>query len=206
MKVIDKTTEQLIAELEWVNTKQTHAEEELRQSEAFRFNLLENLPDVVIIANPDTSIRYANPAMEQLTGFSSDEVVGKKAPYPWWIWGKSPENADNPAKTVPDRVRTLEFYRKKSGETFWAEVTSVPVRHNGELQYYISSWIDVTEHKRAEKKVVELNIVYKRILDNAQNAILVTDNNDVFTYGNKSMGEIIGIVPETWFGKEIFLC
>ncbi|OGP65568.1 MAG: hypothetical protein A2169_06940 [Deltaproteobacteria bacterium RBG_13_47_9] len=107
---------------------------------------------------------------------------------------------------MPDRVRTLEFYRKKSGETFWAEVTSVPVRHNGELQYYISSWIDVTEHKRAEKKVVELNIVYKRILDNAPNAILVTDNNDVFTYGNKSMGEIIGIVPETLFGKAIFIC
>ena len=206
MKVIDKTTEQLIAELEWVNTKQTHAEEELRQSEAFRFSLLENLPDVVIIANPDTSIRYANPAMEQLTGFTSDEVVGKKTPYPWWIWGKSPVNADNPAKTMPDRVRTLEFYRKKNGETFWAEVTTVPVRRHGELQYYLSCWVDVTEHKRAEKRVVEINTFYKSILDSTVNGILVTDKNDVVYYGNKSMGDIIGTAPETLYGKAIFIC
>jgi PAS domain S-box-containing protein len=206
MKVLDKTTEQLIAELEWVNTRQTHAEEELRESEEFNSSLLENLPDVVIIANPDTSIRYANPALEQLTGFTSDEVVDKKTPYPWWIWGKSPGNSDNPAKTISGRVRTLEFYRKKSGETFWAEVTSVPVKRYGELQYFISSWVDVTEHKRAEKKVIEINIFYKSILDSAINGILVTDKNDIICYGNKSIGRITGIAPETLFGKAIFVC
>ena len=206
MKVINKTNEQLIAELEWVNTRQIHAEEELRESEEFNSSLLDNLPDAVIIANPDTSIRYANPALEHLSGFTPEEVIGKKTPYPWWIWGKSPGNADNLAKAIPDRVRTLEFYRKKSGETFWAEVTSVPVKRNGTLQYYLSSYVDVTEHKRAERKLIESNIFYKNILDSTVNGILITDKNDVIRYGNISIGKITGIAPETLYGKAIYSC
>ena len=206
MKVIEKTSEQLLAELEMAHTMQAYMEEDLQESEEFSSDLLENFPDVVIVANPDTSIRYANPALEQLTGFTTAEVVGKKTPYPWWIWGKSPGNDDNPELTMPDRVRTLEFYRKISGETFWAEVTSVPVRRYGELQYYISSWVDVTERKRAEKRVIEINTLYKSILDNTINGILVTDKNDVICYGNKSIGEIAGIAPEKLYGKVILVC
>jgi PAS domain S-box-containing protein len=206
MKILAKTNDQLIAELKWVNTMQTHSEEDLRESEEFRYSLLENFPNVVTVANPDTSIRYANPALQQLTGFNPAEVVGKKTPYPWWIWGKSPENADNPVKTIPDRVRTLEFYRKKSGETFWAEVTSVPVRRNGELQYYISSWVDVTEHKRVEKRAIETNLFYKSILDNTAIGILVTDKNDVISYGNTNISVITGVTPDNLHGKNIFLC
>jgi PAS domain S-box-containing protein len=206
MNVIVKTSEQLLAELEMAYTMQAHMEEDLQESEKFSSDLLENFPDVVIVTNPDTSIRYANPALEQLTGFTPAEVVGKKTPYPWWIWGKSPGNDDNPELTIPNRVRTLEFYRKISGETFWAEVTSVPVRRHGELQYYISSWVDVTERKRAEKKVIEINTLYKSILDNTKNGILVTDKNDIICYGNKSIGEITGIAPEILYGRAIYNC
>ncbi|MGD1118812.1 MAG: PAS domain S-box protein [Dehalococcoidales bacterium] len=206
MKVISKTAEQSIAELEWTNTRLDQTEQELRESEQFNASLLDNLPYVVVIVNPDTSIRYANPALERLTGFTLADVVGKMTPYPWWIWGKNPQNANKPANTQNDRVRTVEFYRKKNGETFWAEVTSVPVRFAGELQSYISSWIDVTEQKRAEKKVIEINMFYKGVLDNTVIGILVTNKNDIISYSNKSMGEITGIAPETLYGKVIFTC
>jgi PAS domain S-box-containing protein len=206
MRAINKTTEQLIAELEWVNTRQTQVEEELRESEEFSSSLVKNFPNAVIIFNPDTSIRYVNPALEKHTGFTSTGLVGKKTPYPWWIWGKSPGNENDSARIMAERVRTLEFYRKKSGETFWAEVTTVPVRRGGEIQYYLSSWIDVTEHKRLEKQVIETNLLYKSILDNTAIGIIVTDKNDVVNYGNKRMEEISGIPPEKLYSKAIFGC
>jgi PAS domain S-box-containing protein len=205
-KIPARTNEQLIAELEWTHSLQVQAEEELQENEIFCSSLTNNLPSVVLILNPDTSIRYVNPALEKLTGFTSAEVVGHNTPYPWWIWGKSPENANNTINNMTDRVRTLEFYRKKSGETFWAEVTTVPVRHAGVLQYYISSWVDVTEHKRAEKQVIGVNLFYKNIMDNTAIGILVTDKKDVISYGNKRIGEIAGIMPEKLYGKIIFTC
>ncbi len=80
----------------------------MRESEEFSSNLLNSLLTVVLVINPDTSIRYANPAMENLTGFTSDEVVGKKIPYPWCIWGTNPESTDNHVETVPDGVQNFE--------------------------------------------------------------------------------------------------
>jgi PAS domain S-box-containing protein len=50
-----------------------------------------------------------------------------------------------------------------------------------------------------------MNIFYKSILDNTINGILVTDKNDVISYGNKSIAKITGIAPETLLGKTIFI-
>jgi CheY-like chemotaxis protein len=59
-------------------------EKALRKSLEFRSNLLTYSPNPIIVINPDSSVRYVNPALERLTGFSSAELIGFKAPYPWW--------------------------------------------------------------------------------------------------------------------------
>ena len=71
-------------------TERKRTEEKLRESEEFGSSLLENSPNPILVVNPDTSIRYMNSALEKLTGFTSAEVTGRKAPYPWW-----PEEARN---------------------------------------------------------------------------------------------------------------
>ncbi len=203
MKVIDRTDTLLAGEMKAAMARRSLTEEGMRESEEFSSNLLNSISTVVLVINPDTSIRYANPALENLTGFTPDEVVGQKIPYPWWIWGTNPESTDNHIETVPDGVQNFELFRKKNGEVFWAEVTNVPVRRNEELQYYISSWIDVTRHKKAEKRFIQLNNHYKTILDGIIHGVLVTDKNDFICYSNENMGEITGISPEKMYGKLI---
>jgi PAS domain S-box-containing protein len=58
--------------------------ESLKESEIFSANLLDNAPNPILVYEADTAIRYANQALEKLTGFSLDEITGKKIPYPWW--------------------------------------------------------------------------------------------------------------------------
>ncbi|GAH40032.1 unnamed protein product, partial [marine sediment metagenome] len=50
----------------------------LRQSEEFNSSLLTNSPSPILVLNADASIRYVNPALEKLTGFSSAELIGSK--------------------------------------------------------------------------------------------------------------------------------
>ena len=71
-------------ELEREITERKRVEEALCESEEFSSSLLSNSPNPIIVVNPDTSVRYVNPALKKLTGFSSAEVIGRKAPYPWW--------------------------------------------------------------------------------------------------------------------------
>ena len=52
--------------------------------EQLSISYLNEIPNPIVIINPDTSIRYINPAFENLTGYQSQEIVGKKLPYPWW--------------------------------------------------------------------------------------------------------------------------
>lgn len=126
-----------------------HAVEALRESEEFRSSLLQNSPNPVIVLNPDSSIKYVNPAFEKVTGFSFSELTGEKAPYPWW-----PDDAlekrlrDLHRRMLKGATQVEAAYKAKSGERFWVEMTFVPVKSNGELKYCLSSWIERTVQKR----------------------------------------------------------
>lgn len=145
----------------WVDiTEHKKAEEALQVSEEFSSTLLNASPNPVLVINPDTSIRYINPALEKLTGFTLAEVVGKKPPYPWWT-------PDIPVETVrefmTDNRYTVERRLcKKNGDVFWVEITTSSVRRNGQPQYLIISWSDITERKDAQLQLQEKN----RQLDN----------------------------------------
>jgi PAS domain S-box-containing protein len=129
-------------------------EQALRESEEFSSSLLANSPNPIVVINSDTSIRYANPAMEKLTGFSKAELVGTKAPYPWW----TEETLEKIHKDFEEAVlkgkgayKLEEHFQTKSGERFFVEITSTSVKSNGESKYYLGSWVDITERKRVEE-------------------------------------------------------
>ena len=133
-------------------TERKRAEEALWASVEFNSSLLTNAPNPIIVLDPDTSIKYVNPALERLTGFSAAELVGKKAPYPWWMiemLRKSRKDLQEAFRKGTHRLE--ELFQKKSGERFWVEITSTPVMRDGEMSYYLASWVDITERRRAEK-------------------------------------------------------
>jgi len=135
-------------------TEYIQEEEALRDSEEFRSSLLQNSPNPIIVLNPDTSIRYVNPAFEKITGFSSSELIGKKAPYPWWTDDALDEKCGDLYSRMHKGARGVEvLYETKHGEQFWVEMTFVPMKNNGELKYCLSSWIERTEQKRLRENL-----------------------------------------------------
>ncbi len=135
-------------------TDQKRAEEALKESEEFSSSLMRNSAIPILVINEDTSLRYVNPSFEKLTGFSSEEILGKKAPMPWWI--DEGELADNGKyqKAILKGVRGKErLFQKKNGDQFWVEVTSAPVKHNGQFIYSLSNWLDITERKQMENEL-----------------------------------------------------
>jgi PAS domain S-box-containing protein len=133
-------------------TERKQAEEALRESQKFSSSLLESSPNPITVVNLDTSIRYVNPAFERLTGFTLAEIAGRKAPYPWWPKGKRTRIL----ATFKDALkhggrRTEHNFQKKNEERFWVVVNSAPVVQNGKAIYFIISWLDITERKRAEE-------------------------------------------------------
>jgi len=126
-------------------------EDALQESEKFTSSLLETSPIAILVTNPDTSIRYVNSALEKLTQFSTEELIGRKAPYPWCPTEEPDETVGGLDEARRSRARRRQrLFRKKNGTQFWVEVTLAPVRRNGKLKYYLENWIDITERKQAE--------------------------------------------------------
>jgi PAS domain S-box-containing protein len=193
-------------------TERKRAERALRGSEEFSTSLLNNSPNPVIVINPDTSVRYVNPALEKLTGFSSTDIIGKKIPYPWW----TEETLDKTKKDIKKAFRNgalqvQELFKTKDEERFWVEITSGPVASNGEFKYYLANWVDITERKRAEDELRESEATARALLNAPNDLVMLLDTQGVFLDVNEatahrfsmSVDELTGMYAWDLFESEV---
>ena len=174
-------------------TKRKQVEQELWESQEFSSSLLSNAPNPILVVNPGTSVRYANPALEKLTGFSTSELIGKKAPYPWWIEETIEKDSQNLREAMLKGAQSREaLFQKKDGERFWVGIDSTAITHHGQLQYYLSNWVDITERKQAEEALRVSEEKYRTILENIEDGYYEVDIAGNFTFFNDSMRRILG--------------
>ncbi len=181
------------------------AEEALRESERFNTSLLTNSPHPIIVINPDTSVRYVNPTLEALTGFSSAELFGVKAPYPWWTEETLQKTSMDLKESMSKGARRLEeLFQKRNGERFWVEISSTPVTKDGQLEYYLASWIDITERKQAEEALRESEERFRSLVEATSDWIWEIDANATYTYASPKIKELLGYEPDEVVGKTPF--
>lgn len=162
-------------------TARKRAEEALRESEEFSSILLSNAPYPLFVINVDTSIRYVNPALEKLSGFSLAEVIDKKAPYPWWTEETLPKIRQDFIEAMRKGAKGREeLFKKKNGERFWVSIHATPVIMNGEYKYYLANWVDITERKQMEQELQAKN----EQLD-AQNEELQSQSEELMAQGQE---------------------
>ena len=193
-------------------TAQKQTLKTLKESEEFNASLLRNSPNPIQVINPDTSIRYVNPAFEKLTGFSSSNLVGTKPPYPWWPEKTVEEVAERFQKAIHEGVyRVEQLFRKESGEQFWAEITGVPVTINGELNYYLSNWVDISKRKMADAALRKSEATVRALLNAPNELVMLLDRKGFFIEVNQatarrfnmSVDEIIGLTPNDLLEPEV---
>lgn len=109
-------------------------------------------PSIVVITDTDGNIEYVNPRFTQVTGYSREEVIGKK-----------PAILES-GETPPERYRQLwenitsggewkgEYLnKKKNGELFWESASISPIRDDaGAIVHFVAVIEDITERKRLE--------------------------------------------------------
>jgi PAS domain S-box-containing protein len=135
-------------------TEQLKAENDLRETAEFNQTLLENSSNPIIVVNPDTSIRYINRAFEKLTGYSSPEIIGQKAPYPWWPKNEVDKDYQALSRNMRGKVDYVAYcFRNKFGNPFWVQINSKPVTSSKGLKYYLATWTDVTEYRRLRENM-----------------------------------------------------
>ncbi len=182
-------------------TDRKKAEDALRESEAFNAGLLANSPTPILVLNPDGSIRYANPALEKLTGFSSDEIKGVP-PFPWWPSEFQQYYSRDYGENKDYETGIFERqYKKKNGETFWCSVNVRHIKRNDSFKYHIINWMDITERKIIETALKESEAFNARLLHDAPNPILLADSAGKIHYVNPALEQMTGYSAAELIGR-----
>ncbi len=114
---------------------------------------LEQAADSVIITDHTRSIEYVNPSFESMTGYTREEVLGKKAYFLRSGAGK-PELYDELWQSISSGgvYRGVIINRKKNGSVYHEQKTITPLKDDqGNITHYISTGHDISDLVKAEE-------------------------------------------------------
>ncbi|NQT25857.1 PAS domain S-box protein [candidate division KSB1 bacterium] len=135
-------------------------------------------PSITVIANTEGCIEYVNSMFCLVTGYTSNEVVGRN---PRILSSGRQDNIFY--QTLWNRIRSGETWmgefenKRKSGKSYWEAAQISPLKNEaGEITHFIKVSNDVTERKHAEdqlqkdlkEKEILLKEVHHRVKNNLQ--------------------------------------
>ena len=154
-------------------TQRKHAEESL----LLQSTALNAAANAIMITSINGTIEWINPAYSTLTGYSSEEVVGKN---PRELV-RSGKHAQDFYKEMWDTILAGEVYfgtlinRRKDGSLYTEEQTITPLTNSdGKISHFIAIKQDITEREQRDEEIKtrneELSALYtlSRLLADAQ--------------------------------------
>lgn len=180
-------------------TEKENAKAALEQSEAMFRRLVETVSDVIWSVDESNTIQYISPQVKDVTGYSADELVGKKftdfmpkgasARFSWEVESEVSRDCGFELPEFP--------LIRKDGKKIYCEFSGTPIVIKGEedvFMGYNGALRDVTEQRRAERGSKRWKYFLDGVIDNIPSIITVTDiKTGQYYYVNKSAEEILHI-------------
>ncbi len=190
-------------------TKLKVKEEELRAAHQQLLDIIESLPDATFVVDKDKKVIAWNQCMEELTGVSKKEVIGKgEYAYAVPLYGEKRPVMIDLVFGEDRETESLYDYVKREGNTVYAEAF-LPFVYGGRGAYLwgkisgiydkdgnvigaIESIHDITERKKAEKALITERQRFETLIEEAPFGMALFDKDDNFKYVNTRFKEIFG--------------
>ena len=135
------------------------AEDALRTAIQLNHQIISGAKEGIIVRSRGLKILSWNPFMEQLTGVSAAEVIGKD-PLEVFPYLRGAGIVEHLKRVLAEGTRQLmefQFYVPQTGRSVWLSYTTSPLRDGqGEITSVTSIVNDITERKRVEERIAQL--------------------------------------------------
>ena len=145
----------LISGLELKVTELEEAEKAIRSSEEYFRALIENAQDIITVLDPDGTIRFESPAVEQATGYKPEELVGNNVfdyVHPddrGIVLERFHQSLQKPGSVQHAQMR----FKHRDGSWRHLEAIGQNLTHNPVVKGGVVNARDITERKRLEEQI-----------------------------------------------------
>jgi len=152
--------------------------------------VVEQTDDSVVVTDQEGLIEYVNPAFEERTGYSREEVLGKTSRIV-----KSGRHRPEFYQKLWETLRAGEVFRgvlinrKKNGELYYEEKTITPLRNaDGVITHFVSTGKDISARMEAEEERSRLAAVLEATTD----LVAITSVEGSILYMNRAGKRLLG--------------
>ncbi len=149
---------------------------------------VEQSKSTVVITDVAGNIEYVNPRFTDVTGYTSEEVIGNNT--------RILKSGSHDPDTYNDLWKTISngkewqgelLNKKKNGELYWELVSISPVKNaEGKITNYLAVKEDISEHKKSEK--------LEKTLYQISHAVINNENlDDLYLSIHKSLADILPV-------------
>ena len=185
-------------------TARKKAEEALREREEMIRALVETSRDWIWSIDLNGVHTYCNPAIEQILGYSPDELVGKRSLD--LIHDDDRMRVETNLPTWIDEKRgwsnLMLRWRHKDGTYRYLESNAVPILNlENELVGFRGVDRDITDRNRAEEALKESEEKFRSLAEQSPNMIFINRKGRII-YANKKCEEVMGYKREEFYSPD----
>jgi two-component system, cell cycle sensor histidine kinase and response regulator CckA len=170
---------------------------ELQQIAQKYERMIQASPDAITLRSlPSRRYVEVNEGFERLTGFTSQEVIGK-TPVELGIWVEGDDRAQTLNKLEREgQVYEEEFrFRTKAGEIRYGQLSAVRLVLNGE-PFMLSITHDITNLKKAEEEVRRSEADFRSLMQDAPYGIYRVTEEGRLLHVNPALVRMLGYTSE----------
>jgi PAS domain S-box-containing protein len=164
---------------------------------------IEASPAIIIITDVKGNIEYVNPRFSCITGYSSDEVIGKNPRF--LKSGKTDEGVYlDMWNTLTSGGEWRGYFRnkKRNGDFYYESATIAPVKNEkGETTNYIAIKEDLTEKRYMQESLEESNIRFNTLAGSQSVLIWESGTDKLCNYFNQTWLSYTGRTIEEELGN-----
>lgn len=163
----------------WRYTRfRTRAEAALIAETGFRRAMENSMSTGMRVFDMSGRIAYVNPAFCRMIGWNEADLIGRTAPFPYWVPGRHSHHQEVLDLILSGRTPNsgLEVEaQRRDGSRFTARMYVSPLRDpNGEQIGWMTSMTDITEPKRIREAMTAAHERFMTVLEGLDDAISVT--------------------------------
>ena len=159
----------------------------------------------IIICDPDGRILFANKAVENITGYSHEELIGANPR----LWGGQMEKDFYRQlwHTIKDEKKTFRGIinnKRKNGQAYVSRVVISPILDDANsLIGFVGLEDDITESVQADQALSDSEARFKALVENSSDAFSVLDAEGTVLYASANAEKIIGLSVNEIVGRSL---